>query len=317
MAIESPVFMQNVTYSARLARLLADALAPTEGVVSGLAVSQRGAGANNSVDVALGVAIIKGDDQADQGKYAVRNTATVNVAMSAAPVSNARIDLIVLKIRDPNAGGASGDDAVLTTVDGVASGSPVAPATPASTIVLAQVLRTSGDTSVTTGMITDVRSLLTDPATVAANLEAHLADTVDAHDASAISYAGNTNMSATDVEAAIDELDNEKTIALPTPGTGLGTTGTVNLDMTALNDTLQSIALSGNITFTTSNRGAGKHVTIKLSAASTRTLTFPGTWVFIGAAAPASLAAGKTAVLSILGWGSNDSDIVAAYSAQI
>lgn len=41
-------------------------------------------------------------------------------------------------------------------------------------------------------------------------LAAHLADTVDAHDATAISYAGNTSLSATTVEAALDELDDEK-----------------------------------------------------------------------------------------------------------
>lgn len=38
----------------------------------------------------------------------------------------------------------------------------------------------------------------------------HLNDASDAHDASAISYVGGTGMSATDVEAAIDELANEK-----------------------------------------------------------------------------------------------------------
>lgn len=38
-------------------------------------------------------------------------------------------------------------------------------------------------------------------------LAAHL---VDAHDASAISYAGSTDLAATDVEAALDELDTEK-----------------------------------------------------------------------------------------------------------
>jgi hypothetical protein len=42
-------------------------------------------------------------------------------------------------------------------------------------------------------------------------LDAHIVDTSDAHDASAISYAGGTGMSATDVEAAIDELATEKT----------------------------------------------------------------------------------------------------------
>lgn len=42
------------------------------------------------------------------------------------------------------------------------------------------------------------------------DVAAHLADTTDAHDAAAISYAGGTGMSATDVEAAIDELATEK-----------------------------------------------------------------------------------------------------------
>lgn len=43
-----------------------------------------------------------------------------------------------------------------------------------------------------------------------AALAAHTGDTSDAHDASAISYAGGTGLSATDVEAAIDELATEK-----------------------------------------------------------------------------------------------------------
>lgn len=46
--------------------------------------------------------------------------------------------------------------------------------------------------------------------TANSNLTSHLNDTADAHDASAISYVGGTGMSATDVEAAIDELANEK-----------------------------------------------------------------------------------------------------------
>lgn len=41
----------------------------------------------------------------------------------------------------------------------------------------------------------------------------HLNDATDAHDASAISYAGSATISATDVEAALDELDTEKTTA--------------------------------------------------------------------------------------------------------
>ena len=38
----------------------------------------------------------------------------------------------------------------------------------------------------------------------------HIDDAADAHDATAISYAGSTNVAATTVEGAIDELDTEK-----------------------------------------------------------------------------------------------------------
>ena len=52
----------------------------------------------------------------------------------------------------------------------------------------------------------------------------HLNDTTDAHDATAISYAGSTNLAATQVEAALDELDTEKA------STGSVTTVQTNLD---------------------------------------------------------------------------------------
>lgn len=45
---------------------------------------------------------------------------------------------------------------------------------------------------------------------VKSEIEAHLNDTSDAHDASAISYGGGTDVSASDVEAALDELSSEK-----------------------------------------------------------------------------------------------------------
>lgn len=47
-------------------------------------------------------------------------------------------------------------------------------------------------------------------------LDAHITDSSAAHAASAISYAGGTGMSATDVEAAVDELATEKADAAST-----------------------------------------------------------------------------------------------------
>lgn len=67
-----------------------------------------------------------------------------------------------------------------------------------------------------------------DTAALAA-LTSHLNDTSDAHDASAISYAGGTGMSATDVEAAIDELANEKADAAVAINAQTGTSYTLVL----------------------------------------------------------------------------------------
>ncbi|MFA6039897.1 MAG: hypothetical protein WC733_00155 [Methylophilus sp.] len=59
--------------------------------------------------------------------------------------------------------------------------------------------------------LTAAASSLASATTAVSNaLTSHLNDTSDAHDASAISYAGGTGISATDVEGAIDELATEK-----------------------------------------------------------------------------------------------------------
>lgn len=77
------------------------------------------------------------------------------------------------------------------------------------------------------------------------------------------------------------------------PGTSLGTTGTVNLDLAALAGTDQQITATGNITITTSNRAAGLRGRLRIAAGgSTRTLAWPS-WTAYGAALPTSLASGK------------------------
>jgi hypothetical protein len=107
--------------------------------------------------------------------------------------------------------------------------------------------------------------------------------------------------------------------ALQTPpvGSGLATTGTVNLDMATLNATYQTITMTGNITFTTSNRAAGRSVTIRLieAAGITRTLNFPANWVFVGAEKPSGLNT-QTAILTVTFFGTADADAVAAAAVQ-
>lgn len=93
------------------------------------------------------------------------------------------------------------------------------------------------------GGITEAK-LSFDPATQA-ELDAHLNDTSDAHDASAISYAGGTGISATDVEAAIDELATEKVDTTRTITAGNGLTGGGDL---SANRTIDVAATNSSIT---------------------------------------------------------------------
>lgn len=91
---------------------------------------------------------------------------------------------------------------------------------------------------------------------------------------------------------------------------------TTDIDFTLAD--YRSLTLAGNVTFTTSNRAAPRARTIRIIGdGSSRTLTFPAGWIFLGAAAPTALAANKIAILSVTCFGANDSDVVAAYSAQI
>lgn len=82
-------------------------------------------------------------------------------------------------------------------------------------------------------------------------------------------------------------------------GTALATTGTIDLDLSALTGTEQDITLTGNPTFTTSNRAAGRSFELRLDAGgSARTITWPS-WVAFGAALPTSLASGKVLTVAI------------------
>lgn len=91
--------------------------------------------------------------------------------------------------------------------------------------------------------------------------------------------------------------------------------GTTDIDLDG--NGFQTLTLTGNVTFTTSNRAAGRSKTIRIVGdSSLRTFTFPAGWTWIGVAAPASLAANKDAVLTITAFGTADTDVVAAYAVE-
>lgn len=157
MAFES-LWLQNVDYPARQDRMFADNIW-TEGILgaSSLAVTQSSPTAM-TVQVAAGVAVVQGDDQAFQGKYICREqAATTGVVIGAAPGSGQRNDLVVLRVRDPNATGPAGDDAIIQVVAGTPSVTPVDPAVPNSALVLARVRVPAGTGVITNSLIDDLR----------------------------------------------------------------------------------------------------------------------------------------------------------------
>jgi microcystin-dependent protein len=161
MTFWTPGWMQDGEYTAQHDRLNSRAADWDEGVADRLAlkVTQRAAGANLSVDIAAGDAIVTGDDQVLQGNYTVRNDAVFNLTGFAAPGSNSRYDLVGVQLNDPNAGGAAGANAVPVRVAGTPAASPVIPAIPASFLVLAVIGPIVPlTTTITTAMIHDAHT---------------------------------------------------------------------------------------------------------------------------------------------------------------
>ena len=86
-------------------------------------------------------------------------------------------------------------------------------------------------------------------------------------------------------------------------------------------DQLQTYALTGNITISTSGSASGKNKTMKIKPDGTdRTVTVPATWKWVGTNPTTSnvitITASKTAILTLTAFGGGDANIVAAYAVE-
>jgi hypothetical protein len=93
---------------------------------------------------------------------------------------------------------------------------------------------------------------------------------------------------------------------------------TIDLDLAALSGLTRTIFLTGPLTLTTSNRAPGLSVSLRLVCdGTTRALNLP-LWVFLGPSGtkPSSIAASKTAKLSVECYGAAETDCLAAYGVQ-
>jgi hypothetical protein len=90
----------------------------------------------------------------------------------------------------------------------------------------------------------------------------------------------------------------------------------VDLDLAVQHGRVDTITLTGPLTFTTSNLANGRVTGLRLiPGASERDLTFPADWKFVSAK-PASLPADKIARLTIEVHGTTNADVVAAIAIQ-
>lgn len=159
--LDQPLWLQNSTYPAALDRTLIEATIAA-GVFSGadLAVTQRAAGANMSVDVAAGRAAVTLTDAPNQGRALCRATAVNNLVIGGAPAAGlTRIDRIVARVYDASLIGGSINGWQLEVVPGTPASSASPPSIPTSSLPLARVTVPAALASITNANITDDRAM--------------------------------------------------------------------------------------------------------------------------------------------------------------
>lgn len=167
LSYTSPIFQQVNSPAIDIRRMVSGLIA-SEGVVAAgdMAVAQRAAGANMSVDIAAGQAYVQGDAISTQGDYYVLNDAVVNVTgFTAAHATLPRIDRVCLRVRDAFHGDAANDLAFVIVTGTATSGATLAnltgaAAVPSSHLLLANILIPAAATTVTTANIANVAATL-------------------------------------------------------------------------------------------------------------------------------------------------------------
>lgn len=81
----------------------------------------------------------------------------------------------------------------------------------------------------------------------------------------------------------------------------------------------RNLLLSGNVVFAAQYHFPGQSISVRirnLSGVSSRNLSFPTSWIFLGAGRPTTIGPSKTGILSITSFATSDADVVAVWSVQ-
>lgn len=169
MTLKRPLWMQvesgdtEVEYSGLDDREILDAMFPYEGVIGlgSLKVTQRAAGATFGIDIAVGPAVVEGDDVDEQGRYLVKSTAVEQRSTPTAPVSGTRVHRVVAWVQDKLHNVDYTDyEWVIEVLPDIGAGIP---AEPDSAITLASISIGAGQTNVEDDDITDLRPFAQTP----------------------------------------------------------------------------------------------------------------------------------------------------------
>jgi len=160
--LNPPGFLQNRTdHSARILRKSIGVFIESEGIVTDTdwLVSERAAGVAMSVDIAVGQAYIEGTEATNQGFYYCLSEAVVNKTIAASHASLNRIDIVIARVYDAFYSGAS-SLWTFEVVTGTPHASPVAPALPDNSLLLATIAVDATVTTIVDADITDGRTVM-------------------------------------------------------------------------------------------------------------------------------------------------------------
>jgi hypothetical protein len=251
-----PSWLQNGSHPAENDRLTTQALWATTGIIksNSLAVTPNSP-VGMSVIIASGWAAIVGTTQANMGTYVAYNDAATVVAITTANPTNPRIDLVCATVQDAYYTGSQ-NNVVFQVVVGTPAGSPVAPALPANSIALAEVDVAAGALSITSGDITDLRTLVTTNIPESGDISAVVAGT-------GLSGGGTSGSVTLAINTAVTaDLTTAQTLTNKTLTTPTLTSPLINLGITTDTSTGYTTVLSDN----------GKLITLSNASAITATI---------------------------------------------
>lgn len=155
------LMMRQLTGGTRVADAgTVSAVAPLGGVITGLAAAMKVLpGSGMQVLVNAGYCAVP-HPTTGHGVYLFGTMVQTALSVATSDPANPRIDIVIARVYDV---GTSSSYCDVEVVTGTPAGTPAAPATPAASLLLAQVLVPASSSSVTGGNITDSRTWTAPP----------------------------------------------------------------------------------------------------------------------------------------------------------